>query len=145
MYNDAVSFFELNYTNCMKMEAKMEWKDWNEYIVPQWLCCLTEGKPRCLCKERGRRQTQRTLYERMVSNWGTWIGACRDSWWVWLYHIPAHVNYLLFALDIPGAQCATCNEKPESQSQRLKKRVEKTMQLSLPHHECVINNEWNAH
>lgn len=68
-------FGEFNYTICMKMEAEMEWKDWNEYIVAQWLCCLTEGERRCLCKERGRRRTQRTLYERMVSNWGTWIGA----------------------------------------------------------------------
>lgn len=75
LYNNSGFFFfwELNYTICMKMEAEMEWKDWNEYIVPQWLCCLTEGEPRCLCKE-WRRRTQRTLYERMVSNWGTWIG-----------------------------------------------------------------------
>lgn len=50
---------------------------------------------------------------------------CRDSWWVWLYHVPAHVNYLLFALDIPEAQCAACNENPESQGLHLKKRVEK--------------------
>lgn len=29
-------------------------------------------------------------------------------------HIPPHVNYLLFALDNPEAQCACYNENPES-------------------------------
>lgn len=66
---------------------------------------------------------------------------CRDSGWVRLYHIPAHVNYLLFAVDIQEAQCAACNENPESRGLHLKKEGEKTMRLSSPHHQCMINNE----
>jgi len=36
--------------------------------------------------------------------------------------IPLHVNYLLFALDNPEAWCAACNENPESQGLRLRKK-----------------------
>lgn len=58
--------------------------------------------------------------------------------------MPPHVNYLLFALDNPEARCAARNENPESQGLHLRKREKggkKTMPLSLPHHQCVINNE----
>lgn len=64
----------------------------------------------------------------MVSNWGGGIGgggAGGSQGGGWLSRIPAHVNYLLFALDNPEARCAACNENPESQGLHLKKRGKK--------------------
>lgn len=62
---------------------------------------------------------------------------CRYSQWAWFYHIPAHVNYLLFALDIPEAQRAVCNENPESQGLRLKKREEKKKKQRGCHYHII--------
>lgn len=54
-----------------------------------------------------------------------------------MYRIPAHVNYLLFALDIPEAQCAACNETPESQGLHLKKRGGKEKKQCACHYHII--------
>lgn len=77
-----------------------------------------------------RTQDGSELWDHFVQGWcqtgGGGIGAGGGSQGGgWLYRIPPNVNYLLFALDNPGARCAARNENPESQGLHLKKRRKK--------------------